>query len=87
MLGLIKETIYGKFVTYTKIKALQGYCFYDVDETEEERHYITEIDTPLLDETELERKYVSVYGNADLLNEELEKLREEKAVENEHTYE
>ena len=66
--GIIKETIIGKFNTYTKLTALNGYCFYDVDA--EDRNYMTSIVTPILDEEELKRKYIIVFGNAERLNEE-----------------
>lgn len=72
--GIIKKDIQGKFHNYTELTSLQGYCFYDVDETE--RTYTTSILTPITDEAELERKYIVVMGNADVLNEELQKQRE-----------
>lgn len=73
--GLIKNEIIGTRGNYTELKAETGYCFYDVDA--EERNYLTAIFTPITDEAELERKFVVVSGNADVLNEELEKEREE----------
>jgi hypothetical protein len=48
-----------------------GYCFYDVDD--EQRQYMTSISTPIMDEIELARKYIVVQGDAEKLNEELEK--------------
>ena len=72
---LIKNFINGKFRTYTEVRSPQGYCFYDVDE--EVRNYIEYIATPIVDEKELERKFVLVEGNAEELNEELERQRNE----------
>ena len=72
--GIIKKDIQGRFNNYTELTSLQGQCFYDVDD--EERQYMTSILTPITDEAELERKYVVVMGNADVLNEELQKQRE-----------
>jgi hypothetical protein len=72
--GIIKKEIQGKFNKYTKLTSESGYCFYDVDE--EQRQYMTSILTPITDEAELQRKYVVVYGDADKLNEELQKQRE-----------
>lgn len=74
--GIIKEIINGKFNTYTKIYALAGYCFYDVDA--EDRNYITMIVTPITDETELKRKFVVVEGNAEKLNAELMEAEDDK---------
>ena len=81
MLGIKTEIIQGKTINYAQLTALSGYCFYDIDATEEEKAYMTKLTTPITDINELERKYVVVQGNADLLNQELEKLREEKANE------
>lgn len=72
--GIIKKDIRGRFHKYTELTSLQGYCFYDVDD--EQRQYMTSILTPITNEAELERKYVVVMGNADVLNEELQKERE-----------
>lgn len=72
--GIIKKDIQGRFHNYIELTSLQGYCFYDVDETE--RTYTTSILTPITDEAELERKYVVVFGDANKLNEELQKERE-----------
>lgn len=68
--GIIKKDIQGKFNNYTELTSLQGYCFYDADNTS--KHYMTNIFTPITDEAELERKYIVVQGNADQLNEELQ---------------
>ena len=70
----IKIEIKGKFTKYAELTAHCGYCFYDIDE--EQRQYMTSIATPILDETELARKYIVVQGNAEKLNEQLEKERE-----------
>ena len=80
--GIIKKDIQGRFNKYTELTSLQGYCFYDVDDTE--RRYMASILTPITDEVELERKYVVVFGDADKLNEELQKQRETQVnIENE----
>lgn len=80
--GIIKNDIQGRFHNYTKLTSLQGYCFYDVDD--EQRQYMTSILTPITDEAELERKYAVVFGDADKLNEELQKERETQVnIENE----
>ena len=75
----IKVEIRGKFIKYAEITAEQGYCFYDADE--EERQYFEKIFTPIIDETEIARKYVVVLGYANVLNEELERQREEQRKE------
>ena len=67
----IKIEFKGNIHRYAELTAEQGYCFYDVDE--EERHYMTSISTPILDTTEIARKYVVVFGDAEKLNEELQK--------------
>lgn len=67
----IKIEIKGNIHKYTQLTAHYGYCFYDIDE--EERYYMTSISTPILDETELARKYVVVEGDAEKLNEEVQK--------------
>lgn len=77
---LIITTIQGKFRNFTEVRSPQGYCFYDVDEAE--RHYTEYIATPILDRAELERKFVLVEGNADELNEELQKKVEEITTPN-----
>lgn len=68
--GIIKNVVVGKSITYTELRAEQGYCFYDVDA--EERNYLTSIATPILNDEELSRKFKVVYGDADKLNEELQ---------------
>lgn len=77
MLGIKRDIIQGKTMKYAQLTALSGYCFYDVDASEEEKTYMTKLTTPITDYNELERKYVSVYGNVNFLNEELEKQRSE----------
>ena len=77
MEGIIKTTIIGNFRNYTRLQAEQGYCFYDADESEENRNYIESIDTPILDETELERKFVAVKGSAEELNKPVEEVENE----------
>lgn len=72
--GIIKKEIQGRFNNYIELFAEQGYCFYDVDA--EERNYMTRIATPIMDETELDRKFKVVHGDAENLNEELQKARE-----------
>lgn len=72
--GIIKKDIQGRFHKYTELTSLQGCCFYDVDETE--RQYMNSILTPITNEAELERKYVVVFGDAEKLNEELQKEKE-----------
>lgn len=74
--GIIKKEIQGRFNKYTELVAEQGYCFYDVNE--EERNYLTRAFTPITDDAELEKIYVVVFGDADKLNEELAKEREEQ---------
>ena len=69
--GIIKKEIQGRFNNYIELTAEQGYCFYDVDD--EERNYMTKLATPIMDEVELERKFKVVYGDADKLNEDLQK--------------
>lgn len=78
MLGIKTDIIQGKTINYAQLTALTGYCFYDTEATAEEKAYMTKLTTPITDYDELERKYVSVYGNAELLNAELEKTRSEK---------
>lgn len=76
--GIIKKEIQGRFNKYTELKSMQGYCFYDVDD--EQRQYMTSILTPITDEIELERKYIVVQGNAEYLNEELQKENSENNI-------
>lgn len=71
----IKIEFKGNIHRYAELTAHYGYCFYDVDA--EDRNYMTSISTPILDETELARKFVVVQGNAEELNEELQKEIEE----------
>ena len=69
----IKVEIKGKFTKYAELTAESGYCFYDV---EEERNYITKISTPVIDEKKIEWKYIVVKGNAEDLNKQLGKEKE-----------
>lgn len=71
----INIEIKGNSVKYAELKAEQGYCFYDVDETE--RSYTESIATPITDESELQRKFIVVLGYADVLNKQLETEKEE----------
>lgn len=77
--GIIKKEIQGRFNKYIELVAEVGYCFYDVDDTD--RNYITKLATPLMDDAELDRKFKVVYGDADKLNEQLAKEREEQQTE------
>ena len=72
------KEIIGRFTNYTSITANDGYCFYDADLPQDERNYMQSIDTPILDRNILERKFIAVLGNADELNKQLEKERQEK---------
>ena len=83
MLGIKTDIIQGKTINYAQLTALTGYCFYDVDATEEEKSYMTNLTTPIADINELERKYVVVQGNVEELNAELEKQRESNDPNNE----
>lgn len=74
----INIEIKGKFNKYAVLTAEQGYCFYDINE--EELNYINQIFTPIIDKIELEKTYVVVQGYADVLNEQLNKEREEQKV-------
>ena len=67
----IKIEFKGNIHRYAELTADYGYCFYDVDD--EQRQYMTYIATPILDETELIRKFVVVQGDAEKMNEELQK--------------
>ena len=69
----INIQIKGRFTKYAELVARIGYCFYDVDD--EERYYTTSVITPITDLEELKRKYIVVEGDADYLNQELEKQR------------
>ena len=73
---LIINYVNGKFRTYTEVRSPLGYCFYDVDA--EEKNYLEYIATPILNEEELKRKFVLVEGNAEELNEELQKTTVEQ---------
>ena len=68
--GINREEIVGKFRNYSVLKAIAGYCFYDVDASETDRQYLTYIATHILNEDELKRKFVVVQGDAEMLNEE-----------------
>lgn len=74
MIGIDIKEIQGKQVNYLKLTAEQGYCFYNADD--EERSYMTTLTTPIIGIAELERKYIAVVGDAEKLNEELQKERE-----------
>lgn len=67
----IKIEIKGNIYKYSYLVADYGYCFYDVDE--ESKQYITSISTPILDLEALKKKYIVIFGNADYLNEQLQK--------------
>ena len=69
--GIKIKVIKGTIVDYKILTAETGFCFYDGDEPENERNYLTEITTPITDAKELERKYIVVQGNAEELNAEL----------------
>lgn len=66
----------GDLIKYAELQAEQGYCFYDIDETD--RQYLTLVSTPILNDTELARKFVVVQGDAEKLNEELQNEREKR---------
>ena len=72
----INIEIKGKFNKYAQLKAEHGWCFYNIND--EEFYYLTELFTPVVDEEELAKTFVVVQGNADELNEELDKKREEQ---------
>ena len=74
----INIEIKGRFNKYAILTAEQGYCFYEVNE--EQRSYLTQIFTPVVDIDELEKTYIVVQGYADVLNEQLNKEREEQKV-------
>ena len=80
MEGIKIENVEGRVVNYVILTAENGYCFYDKDQPEEERNYLTSITTPITDKQELERKYIAIWGNAEELNAKLEEERQ-KAVE------
>ena len=77
--GIIKKEIQGRFNNYLELTAEVGYCFYDVDD--EERQYTTRVALPITSEEELHRRFKAVYGDAEKLNEELTKQREEQIEE------
>ena len=77
--GIIKREIQGRFNNYIELTAEVGYCFYDVDD--EERNYTTKLALPMTSDEELDRRFKAVYGDAEKLNEELEKEREEQIEE------
>lgn len=70
----IKIEIRGNIHKYSFLEAETGYCFYDVDD--EQRQYMNSISTPIMDINELNRKYIVIQGDAEKLNQELEKERE-----------
>lgn len=53
---------------YSVVSSPSGYCFYDKDDSYEERYYTEKLYTPEFNETKLREKYVVVKGNADDLN-------------------
>lgn len=61
-----KEIIQGKVISFLRLTAEQEHCFYDIED--DNRNYMTSIDTPLISDEEIERKYIPVQGNADELN-------------------
>lgn len=70
------DLVQGRFINFAKVSVDDGFCFYDIDESETERSYMTDLTTPVTDEAELRRKYVVVEGDAEKLNEELEEKRQ-----------
>lgn len=64
------DLVQGKFFNYSQVYVDDGYCFYDIDEPEDVRSYMTTITTPITDLLELKRKYIVVQGHADQLNTE-----------------
>lgn len=67
----IKIEIKGKFTKYAELTAEQGYCFYDVDDAEEQKQYMEYIATPIIDYEVLKSKYIVVQGNAEELNKKI----------------
>lgn len=65
------KLVQGTFINFAKLSVDDGYCFYDVDEPETERSYMTDLTTPVINMLELRRKYIVVAGDADKLNEEV----------------
>ncbi len=83
--GIKMQVIVGKFITYTQLIADDGYCFYDKDEPENERQYHIDLKTPIRDVLILKDKYIAVFGDADVLNQELaEKIKPEMVSENQN---
>ena len=83
--GIKMQVIVGKFMTYTQLIADDGYCFYDKDEPENERQYHIDLKTPIRDVLILKDKYIAVFGDADVLNQELaEKIKPEMVAENQN---
>lgn len=80
--GIIIENIKGRFVDYTKLTAESGFCFYDKDQAEEERNYLTSITTPLTDTQELKNKFCVVQGSSEYLNS-LQQERQSRRDSNE----
>ena len=74
MKGIKVTEIKGKQINYLTLTAEQGYCFYNKDD--EEKYYMTILTIPITDIAELERKYIAVVGNAEELNIELDKQRD-----------
>lgn len=73
--GIIKKEIQGKFNNYLELIAETGYCFYDVDD--EQRNYLIKLALPMTTDEELDRRFKVVFGDAEKLNKELAKEREE----------
>ena len=65
----INIEIKGNVIKYAELRAEQGYCFYDIDDTE--KNYIESIATPILDESELARKFVVIQGNVEDLSKNI----------------
>ena len=74
----IRVEIKGRFTKYAELKAELGYCFYERNASEDELRYIDRLFTPITDEVTLNEMYVVVDGNADALNEELDKQRQQR---------
>ena len=64
-----KEIIQGKVISFLRLTAEQEHCFYDIED--DDRNYMTSIDTPLMSDEEIARRYIEVQGNADDLNDKL----------------
>lgn len=54
---------------YSVVSSPSGYCFYDKDDSDEERYYTEKLYTPELSDTKIRSQYVLVEGRADVLNE------------------